>query len=69
MLPHQAAEVSTGTRRWAPECLRPRERFWDVQVPKIDSAFNNLFVPRPSRSLALRDNLASSLPLRSQLPR
>ena len=48
-----------------PECLRPRERFWDIQVPKIDSAFDNLFVPRPPRSLALRDNIASSLPLRS----
>ncbi|RLJ20694.1 hypothetical protein DJ031_05410 [bacterium endosymbiont of Escarpia laminata] len=48
--------------------LRPRDRFWDIPVPKIDSAFDNLFVPRPSRSLALRDNLASSLPLRCQLP-
>ncbi|MBL3619333.1 MAG: hypothetical protein JMN26_16610, partial [gamma proteobacterium endosymbiont of Lamellibrachia anaximandri] len=38
--------------------LRPRERFWDIPVPKIDSAFDSLFVPRPSRSLALRDNLA-----------
>ncbi|MBL3588487.1 MAG: hypothetical protein JMN24_01670, partial [gamma proteobacterium endosymbiont of Lamellibrachia anaximandri] len=37
--------------------LRPRERFWDIPVPKIDSAFDSLFVPRPSRSLALRDNL------------
>ncbi|MBL3591698.1 MAG: hypothetical protein JMN24_18240, partial [gamma proteobacterium endosymbiont of Lamellibrachia anaximandri] len=36
--------------------LRPRERFWDIPVPKIDSAFDSLFVPRPSRSLALRDN-------------
>ncbi|MBL3590797.1 MAG: hypothetical protein JMN24_13505, partial [gamma proteobacterium endosymbiont of Lamellibrachia anaximandri] len=34
--------------------LRPRERFWDIPVPKIDSAFDSLFVPRPSRSLALR---------------
>ncbi|MBL3619288.1 MAG: hypothetical protein JMN26_16375, partial [gamma proteobacterium endosymbiont of Lamellibrachia anaximandri] len=32
--------------------LRPRERFWDIPVPKIDSAFDSLFVPRPSRSLA-----------------
>ncbi|MBL3619709.1 MAG: hypothetical protein JMN26_18615, partial [gamma proteobacterium endosymbiont of Lamellibrachia anaximandri] len=30
--------------------LRPRERFWDIPVPKIDSAFDSLFVPRPSRS-------------------
>ncbi|MBL3617979.1 MAG: hypothetical protein JMN26_09620, partial [gamma proteobacterium endosymbiont of Lamellibrachia anaximandri] len=29
--------------------LRPRERFWDIPVPKIDSAFDSLFVPRPSR--------------------
>ncbi|MBL3619665.1 MAG: glycolate oxidase subunit GlcF, partial [gamma proteobacterium endosymbiont of Lamellibrachia anaximandri] len=28
--------------------LRPRERFWDIPVPKIDSAFDSLFVPRPS---------------------
>ena len=31
-------------------CLRPRDRFWDIPVPKIDSAFDNLFVPRPSCS-------------------
>ncbi len=31
-------------------CLRPRDRFWDIPVPKIDSAFNNLFVPQPSWS-------------------
>ena len=24
-------------------CLRPRDRFWDIPVPKIDSAFDNLF--------------------------
>ncbi|WP_419623809.1 hypothetical protein [Thiolapillus sp.] len=29
-------------------CLRPRDRFWDIPVPKIDSAFDNLFVPQPS---------------------
>ncbi|WP_293688735.1 hypothetical protein [Thiolapillus sp.] len=29
-------------------CLRPRERFWDIPVPKIDSAFDNLLVPQPS---------------------
>ncbi|WP_419648559.1 hypothetical protein [Thiolapillus sp.] len=23
-------------------CLRPRERFWDIPVSKIDSAFGNL---------------------------
>ncbi|WP_419606054.1 recombinase family protein [Thiolapillus sp.] len=28
-------------------CLRPRDRFWDVPVPKIDSAFDNLLVPQP----------------------
>ncbi|WP_419601340.1 hypothetical protein [Thiolapillus sp.] len=28
-------------------CLRPRDRFWDIPVPKIDSAFDNLFVPQP----------------------
>ncbi|MEG7524635.1 MAG: hypothetical protein M3H12_16330, partial [Chromatiales bacterium] len=25
--------------------LRPRDRFWDIPVPKIDSAFDNLLVP------------------------
>jgi len=43
--------------------------FGTSQSPKIDSAFDNLFVPRPSRSPALRDNLTNSLPLRNQLPR
>ncbi len=57
------------TMAWCDQVsLRPRERFWDIPVPKIDSAFDSLFVPRPSRSLALRDNLASSFPLRCQLP-
>ncbi|WP_294052082.1 hypothetical protein [Thiolapillus sp.] len=31
-------------------CLRPRDRFWDIPVPKIDSAFDNLFVPQTSWS-------------------
>ncbi|WP_419608725.1 hypothetical protein [Thiolapillus sp.] len=31
-------------------CLRPRDRFWDIPVPKIDSAFDSLFVPQPSWS-------------------
>ncbi|WP_419636105.1 hypothetical protein [Thiolapillus sp.] len=31
-------------------CLRPRERFWDIPVPKIDSAFDNLLVPQLSWS-------------------
>ncbi|WP_419630872.1 reverse transcriptase domain-containing protein, partial [Thiolapillus sp.] len=34
----------------AQACLRPRDRFWDIPVPKIDSAFDNLFVPQPSWS-------------------
>ncbi|WP_419601868.1 hypothetical protein, partial [Thiolapillus sp.] len=39
-------------RRYAEKqaCLRPRDRFWDIPVPKIDSAFDNLFVPQPSWS-------------------
>ncbi|WP_419591593.1 hypothetical protein, partial [Thiolapillus sp.] len=53
-------------------CLRPRDRFWDIPVPKIDSAFDNLFVPQPSWSpstaQALRNNFASSLLLRTWLP-
>ena len=31
-------------------CLRPRDRFWDIPVPIIDSAFDNLLVPQPSWS-------------------
>ncbi|WP_293648863.1 hypothetical protein [Thiolapillus sp.] len=31
-------------------CLRPRDRFWDIPVPKIDSAFDNLLVLQPSWS-------------------
>ncbi|WP_419607521.1 hypothetical protein, partial [Thiolapillus sp.] len=31
-------------------CLRPRDRFWAIPVPKIDSAFDNLLVPQPSWS-------------------
>ncbi|WP_294059876.1 hypothetical protein, partial [Thiolapillus sp.] len=40
-------------RAWAlpaQACLRPRDRFWDIPVPKIDSAFDNLLVPQPSWS-------------------
>ena len=28
-------------------CLRSRDAFWDVQVPKTHSIFDNLLVPRP----------------------
>ncbi|WP_419613464.1 hypothetical protein, partial [Thiolapillus sp.] len=35
---------------WRQACLRPRDRFWDIPVPKIDSAFDNLLVPQPSWS-------------------
>ncbi|WP_419635154.1 hypothetical protein [Thiolapillus sp.] len=38
------------TRLLPQACLRPRDRFWDIPVPKIDSAFDNLFVPQPSWS-------------------
>ncbi|WP_419606409.1 transposase, partial [Thiolapillus sp.] len=34
----------------AQACLRPRDRFWDIPVPKIDSAFDNLLVPQTSWS-------------------
>ncbi|WP_419602738.1 hypothetical protein, partial [Thiolapillus sp.] len=37
-------------RNFHQACLRPRDRFWDIPVPKIDSAFDNLFVPQPSWS-------------------
>ncbi|WP_419599932.1 hypothetical protein [Thiolapillus sp.] len=36
--------------RFCQVCLRPRDRFWDIPVPKIDSAFDNLLVPQPSWS-------------------
>ncbi|WP_419621231.1 hypothetical protein, partial [Thiolapillus sp.] len=38
-------------------CLRPRDRFWDIPVPKIDSAFDNLYLcpSRPGHQ-ALRNN-------------
>ncbi|WP_419608856.1 hypothetical protein [Thiolapillus sp.] len=43
-------------------CLRPRDRFWDIPVPKIDSAFDNPFVPQPSWSPSTtQHNLASLL--------
>uniref|UniRef100_UPI003AF78BA1 hypothetical protein n=1 Tax=Thiolapillus sp. TaxID=2017437 RepID=UPI003AF78BA1 len=35
---------------WLQACLRPRDRFWDIPVPKIDSAFDNPLVPQPSWS-------------------
>ncbi|WP_419624938.1 hypothetical protein, partial [Thiolapillus sp.] len=37
-------------QKWMQACLRPRDRFWDIPVPKIDSAFDNLLVPQPSWS-------------------
>ncbi|WP_419590045.1 hypothetical protein [Thiolapillus sp.] len=44
----RSAEHAAHYRQQA--CLRPRDRFWDIPVPKIDSAFDNLFVPQPSWS-------------------
>ncbi|WP_294046715.1 hypothetical protein [Thiolapillus sp.] len=47
------AILATSRRPKTPEpqaCLRPRDRFWDIPVPKIDSAFDNLLVPQPSWS-------------------
>ncbi|MCP3669326.1 MAG: hypothetical protein GY814_02600 [Gammaproteobacteria bacterium] len=43
-------------------------RFGTSKSPKRTSIFDNLLLLWPSRSLALRDNIASSLPLRCQLP-
>ncbi|WP_419628236.1 hypothetical protein, partial [Thiolapillus sp.] len=40
----------SGRFRTRQACLRPRERFWDIPVPKIDSTFDNLLVPQPSWS-------------------
>ena len=55
-------------------CLRPRDRFWDIPVPKIDSAFDNLFVPQPSWSPSTTQQLrklvaASYLPPNDWTPR
>ncbi|WP_419582089.1 hypothetical protein, partial [Thiolapillus sp.] len=43
-------QLLNGNARCDQACLRPRDRFWDIPVPKIDSAFDNLFVPQPSWS-------------------
>ncbi|WP_419591068.1 hypothetical protein [Thiolapillus sp.] len=42
-------------------CLRPRDRSWDIPVPKIDSAFDNLFVPQPSWSPSTTQQLRKLL--------
>ncbi|WP_294059263.1 hypothetical protein [Thiolapillus sp.] len=42
--------MKPGQRGKIQACLRPRDRFWDIPVPKIDSAFDNLLVPQPSWS-------------------
>ncbi|WP_419605852.1 hypothetical protein, partial [Thiolapillus sp.] len=49
----QGSENNGETSVWEYDyqvCLRPRDRFWNIPVPKIDSAFDNLFVPQPSWS-------------------
>ena len=56
------------TRQILQACLRPRDIFWDIPVPKIDSAFDNLFVPQPSWSPSTTQQLPSSLLLRTCLP-
>jgi hypothetical protein len=38
----------------------PRERFWDIQVPKIDSQTRRLLCPRRPASVPLRHTIASS---------
>ncbi|WP_293715692.1 hypothetical protein, partial [Thiolapillus sp.] len=43
-------KIQSVTKPRSQACLRPRDRFWDIPVPKIDSAFDNLFVPQPSWS-------------------
>ena len=45
-----AYEMGVTARDQKQACLRPRDRFWDIPVPKIDSAFDNLLVPQPSWS-------------------
>ncbi|WP_419583759.1 hypothetical protein, partial [Thiolapillus sp.] len=46
----EPGRLSSGPFMATQACLRPRDRFWDIPVPKIDSAFDNLFVPQPSWS-------------------
>ncbi|WP_419622505.1 hypothetical protein, partial [Thiolapillus sp.] len=45
---HEAGADAHEPGKHAQACLRPRDIFWDIPVPKIDSAFDNLFVPQPS---------------------
>ncbi|WP_293645497.1 phospholipase D-like domain-containing protein, partial [Thiolapillus sp.] len=47
-IPQKAPDMAEENGQQA--CLRPRDRFWDIPVPKIDSAFDNLLVPQPSWS-------------------
>ncbi|WP_293690325.1 hypothetical protein, partial [Thiolapillus sp.] len=47
---HPLADKMCGNHTVCQACLRPRDRFWDIPVPKIDSAFDNLLVPQPSWS-------------------
>ncbi|WP_294117257.1 hypothetical protein [Thiolapillus sp.] len=47
---HKKVEPHSEAPPCSQACLRPRDRFWDIPVPKIDSAFDNLFVPQPSWS-------------------
>ncbi|WP_419632682.1 hypothetical protein, partial [Thiolapillus sp.] len=52
----------------------PRDRFWDIPVPKIDSAFDNLLVPQtswsPSTTQQLRKLVAAPyLPPNDWTPR
>ena len=49
-------------------CLRPRDRFWDIPVPKIDSALTTYWCPSRPGHQALRNNFARSLLLRTWLP-
>ncbi|MET0090468.1 MAG: hypothetical protein ABW068_10695 [Candidatus Thiodiazotropha sp.] len=42
--------------------------FGTSKSTKIDSIFDRLLLPRPSRSLTSRDHIASSSPLRGQSP-
>ncbi|WP_419617357.1 hypothetical protein, partial [Thiolapillus sp.] len=48
--PTPIRDAQAWRQAWQQACLRPRDRFWDIPVPKIDSAFDNLFVPQPSWS-------------------
>ncbi|OQX31964.1 MAG: hypothetical protein B0D94_03220, partial [Candidatus Sedimenticola endophacoides] len=48
LLPYSFEEVRRNTLRFETRVSLPRERFWDIPVPKIDSPTRQPLLPRPS---------------------